>query len=246
MSSPKILFTIGNFSVHLYGVMVLLGFGAGMYVVLKEAERKGFETEKIIDLVFWLFAAGLAGARALFVILNWDSFRGAPLDILSVHQGGLAFHGAVLAGILVTLLFARRNKWSFAGLGDLLAPGLALGYAVGRIGCDIYGNVTAVPWAVVVGGEPRHPVQLYSALAGFVIFFVLWRRREQLRYNGESLLLIAILYSVSRFFIEFFRSQVIITPAQYASVLIAALCFALCAVVGRKNRKILINKGGVE
>ncbi|MCL4464227.1 MAG: prolipoprotein diacylglyceryl transferase [Firmicutes bacterium] len=72
------------------------------------------------------------------------------------------------------------------------------------------------------------------------------RRREQLRYNGESLLLIAILYSVSRFFIEFFRSQVIITPAQYASVLIAVLCFALCAVVGRKNRKILINKGGVD
>ena len=147
-----------------------------------------------------------------------------------------------LCAILVTLIFARRNKWTFTDLGDLLTPGLALGYAVARIGCDIYGNVTAVPWAVVVSGEPRHPVQLYSALTGFVIFLVLWRRREHIRYSGETLLLFAILYSVSRFFIEFFRSQGGITPAQYASALIAFVGFALYTGVARINRDILIKQ----
>ncbi len=246
MSAPVVLFSLGNISVHLYGVMVVLGFLAGTYVILKEAERKGFEGEKIMDLLFWLLAGGLAGARVLYVLLNWNSFRRAPLSILAVHQGGLAFHGAVLAGILVTLLFARRHKWSFAGLGDLLAPGLALGYAVGRIGCDIYGNVTTVPWAVMVSGEPRHPVQLYSSLTAFIIFFVLWQRKEHLRYRGESLLLFAILYSMSRFFIEFFRNQGGITTAQYASVLITAIGLTLLAGAVRRNRNVLISKGGVK
>lgn len=246
MSSPIVIFTIGNLSVHLYGVMVILGFWAGMYLVLKEAKRKGFETQKIMDLFFWLLAGGLAGARALYVILNWDFFSREPLSILSFHQGGLAFHGAVFAGILVTLLFAHKNKWYFAGLGDLLALGLALGYSVGRIGCDIFGNVAEIPWAVVVGGEPRHPVQLYSSLAVFIIFFVLWRRRAHILYSGETLLLFAVLYSVNRFFVEFFRSQGSITPAQYASALIAVVGFALHAGVVRRTRDISISKGGVE
>lgn len=246
MSAPVVLFSLGNISVHLYGVMVALGFLAGTYVILKAAERKGFESEKLMDLLFWLLAGGLAGARILYVILNLESFRHAPLSVLSVRQGGLAFHGAVLTGLLITLFFARRHKWSFAALGDLLTPGLALGYAVGRIGCDIYGNMTVVPWAVMVSGEPRHPVQLYSALAGFMIFFVLWLRKEHMRFKGESLLLFAILYSVYRFLIEFFRSQGGITTAQYASVLIAAIGLALLARAVRKSRNVLISKGGVN
>lgn len=246
MSSPRILFSIGNLSVHLYGVMLALGILAGSYVVLKDAERKGFEREKIMELLLLLLAGGLVGARALYVILNFGVFRRDPLSILFVHQGGLAFHGAVLAGVLITFLFAHRQGWSFRDLSDLLAPGLVLGYAVGRIGCDIYGNVTAVPWAVFVGGVPRHPVQIYSALASFAIFLVLWYKKEHRHYKGEILLLFATLYSVYRFFMEFFRSQGGFTPAQYTSIFIAAVGLALLAGAGRKNHHLTINEGGTH
>jgi phosphatidylglycerol:prolipoprotein diacylglycerol transferase len=105
---------------------------------------------------------------------------------------------------------------------------------VGRIGCDIYGKVTAVPWAVIAGGVPRHPVQLYSALAGYLIFFVLWKKKEYRRYRGEVLLLFLILYSIYRFLVEFFRSTNGFTLAQYASLL-AAAGLVLFSCVGQKS-----------
>jgi phosphatidylglycerol:prolipoprotein diacylglycerol transferase len=218
MPEPKILFSIGDVTIHLFGVMVAMGFIAGMYVVNHEWQRRKLPEAKLADLALYLLLGGLAGARALFVILNFSYFRQNPLHVLFIHQGGLAFHGAALAGAAIVLAFARKNKIHFFQLADTLVPGLALGYAVGRIGCDIFGIPAGVPWAIVVDGVARHPVQLYSALAGYVIFAVLWTRRQSQSYRGEMFLSFVTMYSLYRFAVEFFRSGNGFTTAQYASV----------------------------
>ncbi|MCR3921674.1 MAG: prolipoprotein diacylglyceryl transferase, partial [Firmicutes bacterium] len=109
----------------------------------------------------------------------------------------------------------------FLKLADSFVLGFAIGYAIGRIGCDIYGNVTSVPWAVTVDGVTRHPVQLYSALAGYLIFILLVEWSKKQHFSGEIFLLFVTSYSVYRFVIEFFRSTAF-SNAQYLSIITAA------------------------
>lgn len=226
MSAPTILFRFGNIQVHLLGVMVAVGFLAGAYTAVRLAERKGYDKEKVTDLLLYMLLGGLAGARMLYVLQNVGYYLQHPLSILSVHQGGLSFHGAVFGGAAVVLAHCRKRRISFLRFADTLVPGLALGYAIGRIGCDIYGNVTRVPWGVAVNGITRHPVQLYSALAGYLIFILLLERSRQQRFDGEIFLLFVATYSVYRFVIEFFRStSPLFSNAQILSVVAAVAGF---------------------
>ena len=231
MSAPQLLFSLGGLNIYLFGIMVSLGFLAGGFIALKRVRRYGLDQNKAFDLILYLLAGGLAGARLLYVALNWNDYSASPLSVFSLHQGGLSFHGAVLGGVITALIYARRQRISFLELGDAFAPGLMLGYAIGRIGCDIYGNVTNVPWAVLIEGSLRHPVQIYSALASFAIFILLWERGKNKRFAGEILLLMAGSYSVYRFIIEFFRYDAGgLSPAQYASMVITVAALAILAL----------------
>jgi phosphatidylglycerol:prolipoprotein diacylglycerol transferase len=232
MSASRVLFSIGGFSIHLFGVMVALGIIAGAYTAIRMAEKKGIGKEIVTDLILYMLLGGIIGARLLYVLQNISYYGQNPVSILSVHQGGLSFHGAVFGGAAVVFAYTRMHKISFLKLADALVPGLAIGYAIGRIGCDIFGNVTNVPWAVTVGDVTRHPVQLYSALAGYLIFILLLEVSKKQRFTGEVFLLFVASYSGYRFFIEFFRStSTLFSNAQYLSMITAAagilLLFAL-------------------
>jgi phosphatidylglycerol:prolipoprotein diacylglycerol transferase len=227
MSAPTVLFYLGNLPVHLYGVMVALGIMAGMYVTIQEAKRMGMNPDKIMDLGLVLMVGGIVGARVLYVLLNISVYLQNPVSILHVSKGGLSFHGAALAGVMIVYFFAKKNKVSFLKTADLLSPGFVLGYAIGRLGCDIYGNASTVPWAVTINGVPRHPVQFYSAAIAFIIFGILWSRRHTIKFQGETFLMFSALYSGYRFFIEFFRNDGSVTPAQIASLVIVAACIVV-------------------
>ena len=233
MSKSTVLFDIAGFPVHLFGIMIALGILAGLYVTVKHAEKYNLNGDKIYDLVLQLLVGGVIGARILYILLNLGYYLSSPLSVFSIHRGGLAFHGAVLAGVLIVWRFAKKNNMSFLAMADFLAPGLILGYAVGRIGCDIFGNVTSVPWAIDVYGLPRHPVQLYSAVSGFGIFAILMWVRKCANFQGQVFTHFIGLYSSYRFFIEFFRNSGSgITTAQIVS---AVLVIAYFVVLGSRH-----------
>ena len=243
MSKPTVLFEIFGVQVYLFGVMVAIGIAAGLYVALKEAKRQGLDPDKITDLSFVLMVGGIVGARLIYVILNLGTYINNPASLFSLHKGGLAFHGAALAGIFIVYVFAKKNSVSFMKIADLFAPALILGYAIGRLGCDIYGNASNVPWAVDVFGVTRHPVQYYSAFAGFIIFAVLRSKRKAILFEGQLFILLAGLYSGYRFFIEFFRNETrAVTPAQIVSLLILVGC--LLYTEQRKRSGSLAPAGG--
>ncbi|MDW7652082.1 MAG: prolipoprotein diacylglyceryl transferase [Bacillota bacterium] len=239
MSAPTVLFQIGNFPIHLFGVMVAFGILAGFYVTIQEARRMGLNPDKVTDLALVLMIGGILGARILYVLLNFQYYLQNPVSVLHVSKGGLSFHGAAFAGVIIVYLFAKRNRVSFLSTADLLSPGFVLGYAVGRLGCDIYGNAASVPWAVTINGIARHPVQFYSAFIGFVIFASLWSKRKASRFEGEIFLLFATLYSGYRFFIEFFRNDGSVTPAQIVSIFIAAVCLIIYRLLIRQASLLL-------
>ncbi|MDA1054145.1 MAG: prolipoprotein diacylglyceryl transferase [Planctomycetota bacterium] len=127
-----------------YGMFVLAGIVAGMSLSIYRATQMGIDPELIYSLAFWMFAIAIAGARLFYVIQKWSEFKRETLvetvgAIMKFTEGGLVVYGSVIGGILALYLFSRRRQISMFELGDVIAPGMAIGLAFGRIGCLMNG-----------------------------------------------------------------------------------------------------------
>jgi len=204
-----ILLQVGNFTIRSWGLMVMLGIILGVLLAMKEAKRKGVDPEHIIDLVIILIILGVVGARVVYVLTNFSEYRDNISLAFSIRTGGLAWPGAFLFALIGTILFVRWRKLSFWVIADILSPYIALGYAIGRIGCFLngccFGKVTERAWwSVYMLGAYRYPTQIYSSIASFLIFLFLVAKSWDDK-PGKKFLTYIILYCIYRFIVEFFR-----------------------------------------
>ncbi len=229
----RILFKIGSIPVQTFGVFVALGVLAGLLLARWDARRKGFKEDVVMDFALYAILAGLAGARLFYALVYAPGYYLAnPLAILYFHEGGLSIHGGLIGGVLAGIWYVRKHRLSFWRLADLFAPAIALGQAIGRIGCDVFGKPMAGnwPWGVMVNGQLLHPAQVYELLLDFALFFYLWRRRTSLAYNGQLFIHFAVYYALIRGLIEFVRiNPVVWGPFTVAHA--ASLAFIVAAVV---------------
>jgi phosphatidylglycerol:prolipoprotein diacylglycerol transferase len=214
-----VVFHVGPLTIYSYGVLVASGLILGMGLAVKEARRQGVDPQAVLDLGFYLALAGIIGARLFYVLQDAGFYRTHPWDIFKLWHGGLVFHGGLLAALPVGWFFLKRMKLSFWPVFDLFAPSLAIGQALGRIGCFFagccYGVPTALPWAVTFSdpgtlampGVPLHPTQLYDAFGLFVIFGVLAAVRRRTWFAGELSCLYLVLQGTLRFAVEFYRGD---------------------------------------
>jgi phosphatidylglycerol:prolipoprotein diacylglycerol transferase len=210
-------------TLHTYGVLLAIAFLAGLWVAARQAKRAGLDANRITDMAVWVLIAGLVGAKVLLVALDWRYYARNPRELLSVFQSGGVFYGGLAAGILVAWWYARRHHLAGWATADVLAPGVILGQAIGRLGCFsagcCWGKPTHLPWAVTftnitaarqVGtpmDTPLHPTQLYESFGAFLIFFfLLWLARRK-HFDGQVTLAYVALYSALRFAIEFVRGD---------------------------------------
>jgi phosphatidylglycerol:prolipoprotein diacylglycerol transferase len=220
-----ILINIGSFHLPTYGTLLVLAILGGIYTAMRLGRRVGLDSALILDFCTWVILIALVGAKILLILTEWSYYRANPGEIFSfsTFMAGGVFYGGFLAALFFTIWYVRVQKLSFWKLADVLAPGVALGQSVGRLGCFSagcdYGKATAVPWGVVftstfaheVGGVPLgvrlHPTQLYESLATFAIFgFLLWWFPRKQR-DGDVFLGYMGLYAVARFFMEFLRGD---------------------------------------
>lgn len=253
----RILFQIGNLTVYSYGAMISLAVLVAAIFMSRESAREGIDPDHVLEAIIAAVIGGLLGARILYVLLNWEQFRGRWQDIFFARFEGLTFYGALFGGIFALLLWCRWRKVNFFKLTDLAAPYLALGYAFGRIGCFLngccYGRVSVVPWGVAipaVDSLPRHPVQLYAAGGAVIIFIILKLLQRSRPYIGFNLVALCALYGVLRFTTEFFREEVILwmglTLAQMFSlgltVVSLSVMLYLFSASPRKSKKSTVRK----
>lgn len=228
---PLVLFEIGPIKIYSFGLMLALGFIVGLYFLLQEGKRKGLNEEKLLNFALLLIVTGVVGARLMYIVLYPSDYLANPLEVFRISHGGLAFHGGLLGGIIAGIFFCRKTKIPFWQLADATAPALAIGYGIARIGCDLLGRPTNVPWAIYRGGQWVHPVQLYCFGVGLTIFLVLCYLRDKLKIDGQLFLVYAILYSIARTFIELFRYSKIafgsITVPQVESAIIIVIAGSL-------------------
>ncbi len=217
-----VLLKVGPLTIRFYGVMIAVGFFIGMVLAQKEAARKGIKSEVINDLFFYLLLTGILGARIYYYLFYDPDFFKKPWLILAFWQGGLTIHGAVIGGLIAGIGYSHWKRVSFWQLADSLAPSIALGQSLGRVGCFLngccYGEPTTLPWGVRYTsllslvpdnllGERLHPTQLYESLLCLVLFSVLWKTRKKETFEGRLFLFYLLFYSLIRFMIEFLRAD---------------------------------------
>lgn len=211
--------TFGPFSLHTYGILVAAGFVVALLVILRGAKREGLPAEPTMDLAFMTVLSAIVGSRLLYVALNFGEYLAEPLRAFKVWEGGLVFHGGLLLAIPVCRYVIRRAGLPLWRTADVFAPAIAVGQAVGRLGCFAagccYGCPTGQTWGMTYTDPealaplhvPLFPVQLFSSLSGWVIFGTLLLYRRHRRAEGQVFWLYLVLASVARVIEDLFRSK---------------------------------------
>lgn len=239
-----ILLKVGIFNIYSYGVLVALGFGMATFLAYRRAPAFGLDAGKVIDMAIIVLITGIAGARALYVALNFSHYAASPLEIFDLSKGGLIWYGGLVLGVISLAVFVKRSGMDFWDVGDLMVPYTALAQAAGRIGCFLNGccfGVEATPdyvFGVVFPGDDiiRHPTQVYSSLGMILIYCILRIWQERRHFKGEIFLAYVLLYSASRFLMEFLRGDnarlfLDLTMSQWISA--AAFIVSLCIFIMR-------------
>lgn len=252
-----VLFKVGNFPVHSWGLLLMLGFLLATWRAAKNGYRYKIEPEAALDVALWGLFGGVIGARLVYVALTWKDFAGNPLSLFAIWQGGMTFYGGLFGGILAGVLACRVRKVNVGDMADLAAVSFPIGYALGRVGCFLngccYGGHCDIPWLAtrfhLPNGqltEPSHPAQLYSAAAGVAMFLILAQMEKSGRlFRGQLMLVFVFLYSIYRFAIEFVREGVTaqattiahLTQAQVASLIFALVVAGWWMLLARRARR---------
>lgn len=213
-----ILYKLGPLNIYTYGFFLALGFLSAVLVAGQEARRLGLPVGRFYDLCFYIILSAILGSRLLYVILERDKFLREPLKVLALWEGGLVFHGGLVAAVAVAFWYMRRHGLPWRATFDALAVGMPLGQALGRVGCFMagccFGSPSDLPWAVTFTHPetlcplrvPLHPAQLYEALLLLGVFgTVLWLRKRK-SFDGQVVLTYFLLAGSARFVVEFFRA----------------------------------------
>lgn len=257
-----ILFKIpvfGGITIYTYGVMVALGFVAGLLWIIYDTKKQGLETSKAVDLAFWIILSSIIGSRIFFMIVNEPSrILSEPWSLLMVWEGGLVFYGGFIAAVLAGLIYMKIHKLRFFAYVDVFAPAIALGHAFGRIGCFMAGcchgsvcprafySITfpAATHSFAPSGVPLYPTQLIDSFGELLIFFILVVLRRYKKFDGNVFAFYLLFYSILRFFNEYLRGDKdrgyiidgVISSSQGISIVLFTIAIAMFVWGYRKSR----------
>ncbi len=221
---PKIL-DIGPITIHTYGLLLAVAFIAGIWLTSRYARRQGVDPDAIWNLGLIIIFSALVGAKLLLFLSDYSYYSQNPREIfsLSTLRSSGVYYGGLLLALAASAWYLRAKDLPGWTVADLAAPGIALGQAIGRLGClsagCCFGKPTQLPWGITFTdryaydnvGVPLntalHPTQLYEAAGSVAVcLFLVWRLSRK-HLTGQVILEYLFLYSLLRFVIEFFRDD---------------------------------------
>ena len=242
-----VAFSVFGIEIRWYAICVTATIIIAVGVAYYRCPKKGLDPDVLLDMFLWGVPAGIIGARAYYVIFEWDYYKANPSQILNFRAGGLAIHGGLILAFTAIYLVCRVRKQDFITWCDHLAPCWPLGQAIGRWGnyfnSEAHGGPTTLPWAIYADGELVHPTFLYESIWCFLLFiFLTWLYdKGKNRFKGQLISLYLMLYSVERFFVEALRTDSLyigpLKQAQVISIVMFAGGAALYAYFRKKNIK---------
>ncbi len=260
------LFSIGHFTLHTYGLLVATGFLLGIYVAQKLAKQFGLNPDLVFNLAVYVAFAAVVGSKVFLVIQDWRFYWHNPAALVSTEflQSAGIFYGGLVFGLLTLTLYVRHHKMRWLAVGDCLAPGAALGHAIGRLGCFsagcCWGKPTNASWGVIFTSQYAHqtvgvplgvrlyPTQLIESGAEFIIFGILMWIARRRGFSGELTSFYLVVYGIVRYLVDFLRVYEpqamlfhgLMTDAQLTSLFMIALGIGIWMRQGRR-RTVLSN-----
>jgi phosphatidylglycerol:prolipoprotein diacylglycerol transferase len=248
-----ILFQIGSFKVHTYGVVLVVAFVVALAIARARAPKFGIDPKKVTDISFWALIGGVLGARLLFILQEH------PKDWYSLQFAGLTSFGGIIGGLAVFLIWGWLAKIPLRAFLDVVAPAFLVAHAIGRVGCLLngccFGNACpGLPWGIPAGENHviSHPAQAYDTLMNLAAFGILlgWEKVGHFKF-GQTFSAMLILHGLTRFIYEFWRAGTVeqvekglasstywdrlpITQAQAAAGVLILLGIILFFVYSRK------------
>lgn len=251
----QVLFSIPGtpIKVYGYGFMLFLAFISSLLLAQWRAKRERLDPDVIADMAVWIFVGGIVGARSFYVFQYWGTRIHSIPEAFEIWNGGIVLYGSIIGGFLAFLAFRRFREFPLLATCDALAPSIALGIGIGRIGCFLngccHGDITNLPMGVCFPAYSPpwvdqvqhgliestqshslavHPTQLYSAFDGVLLCLLLSAFYPLRKRDGEVMALLMVTYPVTRFLIEWLRNDegsffAGLTISQNISVLIFAM-----------------------
>ena len=246
MPTPyPVAFEIFGLEIMWYAIFVTGGIVIATLIVYLRAPKHQIDRDTLLNFIIICVPVGIIGARAYYVLFNWDYYAGDIGRILNFRGGGLAVHGGLIAGLAAACILCLVWKIRPLNLMDLCVPAIALAQCIGRWGNyfngEAHGGPTDLPWAVIINGQTYHPTFLYESIWCFILFIILIFADNHRKFEGQILLLYGILYSCERFFVEALRTDsLMIGPfkqAQVLSLVIIFVCVVSYIILSIRSRK---------
>lgn len=268
-------FSVFGFEIALYGLIIGIGVILGVLMAVRMAKLEDMNTDIIWDFAIYAVIFSVIGARIYYVVFSWDVYKGKPLSIFNIRQGGLAIYGAVIAAFLTLYVYSKIKKLSPYQIGDCGVYGLILGQIIGRWGNffnrEVFGGYTNSIFAMrlpvdavraqdiaqshidgmTAMGDVNfiqvHPTFLYEGLwnMALLIAMILYHKRK--RYHGQMCLVYLGGYGIGRFIIEGIRTDRLLIPGTQIAVsqVLGLLLFIFAIVVHVVVRVYLSKNAGV-
>lgn len=219
------LFHLGNFSLPTYGLLVSIGVLIGLWISVRNSEKQGINPDHAWNLGILVVLCGIVGAKVLYIVNDWSTYAEHPGEIFSFStlQAGGVFSGGLIGAAIAAVWYIRKHRMPALATWDAFAPGLALGHAIGRVGCFAAGccfgkptdhfwgvtftNPLANQWTGTPLGHALEPTQLFESAVELANFFILMWLFKRKKFDGQVLGAYLFLYGVARFFLEFIRDD---------------------------------------
>ncbi len=254
----QFLFYIGDFPIRAYGLVLSLSIVLATGVAYFLAKQDGRWHNHIVDMGIYCGLAGILGSRLWDVFFfDWDYYRDHLTEILNVWQGGMAIQGGIVLGAVVGIIYTKRHGIDSWAMADIVAPAVILGQALGRcanlLNGDAFGAPTGGDFGILYpsttlayrtyGSQPLWPAEIWEGQLDMAIFALLLMYRTTSHAKGQAFSLYVILYSVARFFLEYFRGDYaepvlgLFTSAQTTSAAAVILGIAAWIWFGVREKK---------
>lgn len=239
-----IICQIGPFTIYSYGLMLAVAFLVSSRLACLQAKRQQLNPEIIFNLSFLVLVSGVVGARILYIIENIGYYLKNPLEIIMLQHGGLSWFGGLISAVFCATIYLRKKGLAIYKTLDLIAPFAALAGGIGRIGCLLngccFGKASKFGLYFSVHNSFLIPTQLYSSLILVIIFIILRFLQDRPHREGQIIFAYLLLYSLKRFFVEFWRMDnpvIVLGLTLFQIISIVIFCFSLAKIILIKRKK---------
>jgi len=202
---------IGPFTIYAYGLMLVVAFFVSCALACRQAKKENINPDTVLDMAFVAFVSGIVGARLFYVIENLGYYSKNLAEIIMLQHGGLSWFGGLILGGSLGIAYLKYKRLPIFKIVDLIAPFVALAQSIGRIGCLLngccFGKISEYGIYFPVQKLVLIPTQLYSSLLLILIFIILRFLQDKPHKEGSIFFSYLLLYSLKRFFVEFWRAD---------------------------------------